>query len=120
MQNGLNKVFCAVTPCISERARRFGEILRLKSKPEKKPTEAGGKLASTLKMEAIFSFETSSCLQAIRLYNPEDRTDLSRGREIPKYNNLDKRLSTNLIQMLHGSTRSNYVYFSCSEHDMFW
>jgi hypothetical protein len=90
----------------------------LKSKPGKKPAEAGGKLASTLKMEAIFSFETSGCLQATRLYNPEDRTVLSHGREFPKSSNPDNRLSTNLIQIVDTSTCSNY--FSCSEHDMLW
>jgi hypothetical protein len=54
MQNSLSRVFWAVTPCNSERARRFGELLRLKSKPGKKPAEEDGKLASTLKMEEIF------------------------------------------------------------------
>jgi hypothetical protein len=52
---------------------------------KRKTAKADGKFASTLKMEAVYSFEMLGCLRAIRLYNPEDCDVLCHRRENPKY-----------------------------------
>jgi hypothetical protein len=73
-----NSFFWVMAPCRSCMNRRFGEriasIFRVEKSANEEPAWADGSLAdfSTLKMEAIRSFETSIHTRTLRRHIPED------------------------------------------------